>query len=46
VERNRYRGTQIATPYNIDVVDPAGARYRRTSHDDAAFVGRVSELIA
>jgi RNA-directed DNA polymerase len=46
VERYRFRGAQIATPYNIDVVDPAGARFRRTRHDDAAFVGRVSELIA
>jgi RNA-directed DNA polymerase len=46
VERYRYRGTQIATPYNIDVIDSAGARFRRTNHDDAAFVGRVSELIA
>lgn len=46
VERYRFRGAQIATPYNTDVVDPAGARFRRTSHDDAAFVGRVSELIA
>ena len=46
VERYRFRGAQIATPYNIDVVDPAGARFRRTGHDDEAFVGRVSELIA
>jgi RNA-directed DNA polymerase len=43
VERYRYRGTQISTPYNIDEVDPDGARYRRTSHDDTAFVGQVSE---
>ena len=45
VERYRYRGTQIATPYNVDVVDPAGARFRRTNHDDAAFVERVSALV-
>ena len=45
VERYRYRGAQIATPFNIDVVDPAGARFRRTGHDDMAFVGQVSELI-
>jgi len=45
VERYRYRGAQIATPFNIDVVDPAGARFRRTGHDDVAFVGQVSELI-
>lgn len=46
VERYRYRGTKIATPFNVDVVDPAGARFRRTSHDDVAFVGQVSELVS
>ena len=46
VQRYRYRGTQIATPFNIDVVDPAGARFRRTGHDDVEFVGQVSELIS
>ena len=46
VERYRYRGAQIATPFNIDVVDPAGARFRRTGHDDVEFVGQVSELIS
>ena len=45
VERYRYRGTQIATPFNIDAIDPAGARFRRIGHDDAAFVGQVSELV-
>jgi RNA-directed DNA polymerase len=45
VERYRYRGTQIATPYNIDVVNPTGARFRRTRHDDQAFVGQVTELL-
>jgi RNA-directed DNA polymerase len=45
VERYRYRGAQITTPFNIDVVDPAGARFRRTGHDDVEFVGQVSELI-
>jgi RNA-directed DNA polymerase len=45
VERYRYRGAQIATPFNIDVVDPTGARFRRTGHDDVEFVGQVSELI-
>ena len=30
-------------PYNIDEVDPNGARFRSTSHNDAAFVGQVSE---
>jgi RNA-directed DNA polymerase len=46
VRRYRYRGAQICTPYNIDVVDPTGARFRRTNHDDMAFVGRVSELVS
>ncbi|HEX3196659.1 MAG TPA: hypothetical protein VHR39_03800 [Propionibacteriaceae bacterium] len=43
VERYRFRGSQISTPYNIDEVDPNGARFRSTSHNDAAFVGQVSE---
>ncbi|MFC9332050.1 group II intron maturase-specific domain-containing protein [Kitasatospora sp. NPDC057015] len=46
VERYRYRGAQISTPYNIDEVDPEGARFRRTNHDDMAFVGQVSEYLA
>jgi RNA-directed DNA polymerase len=46
VERYRYRGAQIATPFNIDVIDPAGARFRRTGHDDVEFVGQVSELVS
>ena len=45
VERYRYRGAQICTPYNIDEIDPAGARFRHTNHDDVAFVGKVTELI-
>ncbi|MET9658713.1 hypothetical protein [Streptomyces sp. NPDC006510] len=46
VERYRFRGAQISTPYNIDEVDQRGARFRRTSHDDVAFVGQVSEYLA
>jgi RNA-directed DNA polymerase len=46
VERYRYRGAQISTPYNIDEVDPKGARFRKTHHDDVAFVGQVSEYLA
>ncbi|MFF7889842.1 group II intron reverse transcriptase/maturase [Streptomyces sp. NPDC020794] len=46
VERYRFRGAQISTPYNIDEVDPRGARFRRTSHDDVAFVGQVIEYLA
>jgi RNA-directed DNA polymerase len=45
VERYRFRGAQISTPFNIDEVDPAGARFRRTSHDHVAFVGQVSEYL-
>jgi RNA-directed DNA polymerase len=46
VERYRFRGAQISTPYNLDEVNPDGARFRRTSHDDVAFVGQVSEHLA
>jgi RNA-directed DNA polymerase len=45
VERYRFRGAQIGTPYNIDEVDADGARFRRTNHDDVAFVGQVTELV-
>lgn len=46
VERYRFRGALIGTPYNVEQVDQAGARFRLTSHDDTAFVGRVSELVS
>ncbi|MFD7861547.1 hypothetical protein [Streptomyces sp. NPDC059783] len=46
VERYRFRGAQISTRYNIDEVNPGGARFRRTSHDDVAFVGQVSEYLS
>jgi RNA-directed DNA polymerase len=45
VERYRYRGAQIVTPYNIDEIDPTGARFRRTGHDDQGFVTQVSEQL-
>jgi RNA-directed DNA polymerase len=45
VLRYRFRGAKISTPYNIDVLDPAGAVFRQTGHDDVAFVGQVSELV-
>ena len=45
VRRYRYRGAQICTPYNLDEVDPAGARFRQTNHNDEAFVGKVSEQL-
>jgi RNA-directed DNA polymerase len=44
VERYRFRGSHISTR-NIEEVDPNGARFRRTSHYDAAFVGQVSEQL-
>jgi RNA-directed DNA polymerase len=46
VERYRFRGAQICTPFNDGEVDPAGARFRRTDHDDVAFAGKVSELVS
>lgn len=46
VERYRFRGAQICTPYNIDVVDPDGARFRQTRNDDMDFGGQVSEYLA
>jgi RNA-directed DNA polymerase len=46
VERYRFRGAQIVTPYNVGEVDPTKARFRRTNHDDTAFVGHVSEQLA
>jgi RNA-directed DNA polymerase len=46
VQRYAFRGAQISTPYNVDQVDAAGARFRATTHDDVAFVGRVSELVS
>jgi len=36
---------QIVTPYNSDEIDPAGARFRRTGHDDQGFVTAVSEQL-
>lgn len=46
VERYRFRGALIGAPYNLEQVDLAGPRFRLTSHDDAAVVGRVSELVS
>jgi hypothetical protein len=43
VERYHFRGAQLGTPFDIDAVDPGKAGFRRTSHDDVAFVGQVSE---
>jgi RNA-directed DNA polymerase len=46
VERYRYRGAQISTPWNQDTVDPTGSRYRRTSHDDPRFLEEVQQALA
>ena len=45
VVRYRFRGAQICTPFNLDEVDPAGARFRHTDHDDVGFIGQVSEQL-
>jgi len=46
VERYRFRGGRISTPWNEATLDPSGARFRRTSHDDPAFLGRLAEAFA
>jgi RNA-directed DNA polymerase len=46
VERYRYRGARISTPWNEATLDPMGARFRRTSHDDPAFLDRLDEALA
>ncbi|WP_406003174.1 hypothetical protein [Streptomyces sp. NBC_00829] len=45
VQRYTFHGAQISTLYNIDEVDPDGARFRRMNHD-VAFVGQDSEYLA
>ena len=46
VERYRYRGAQISTPWNEATVDPTGSRYRRTRHQDDQFLERVQQTLA
>jgi RNA-directed DNA polymerase len=46
VERYRYRGAMIATPWNEATVDPTGSRFRRTRHDDPAFLEGVQQALA
>jgi len=46
VERYRYRGTQISTPWNERIVDPTGGRYRRTRHDDPRSLETLEEALA
>jgi RNA-directed DNA polymerase len=45
VERYRYRGAQISTPWNEAIVDPIGSRFRRTSHDDPRFLDAVQQAL-
>ncbi len=44
-KRYSYRGAQISTPWNEATVDPTGARFRRTSHDDPDFLDRLEESL-
>jgi RNA-directed DNA polymerase len=46
VERYRFRGGRISTPWNEATLDRAGARFRRTTHDDPVFLDRLDELLA
>jgi RNA-directed DNA polymerase len=46
VTRYRFRGAQICIPFDDGEIDPAGARFRRTNHDDVGFVGQVSEQLS
>lgn len=46
VERYRFRGGRISTPWNEATLDPSGARFRRTSHDDPMFLDRLDEALA
>jgi RNA-directed DNA polymerase len=43
VERYRHRGALISTPWNRDTLDPSGARFRSTGHDDPAFLDRLQQ---
>src|SRR5262249_16911039 len=46
VQRYRFRGPLIGTPFNVEQGDRGGAGFGLTGHDDAAFVGLVSELVS
>jgi RNA-directed DNA polymerase len=45
VERYRHRGALISTPWNQNTLDPKGARYRSTRHDDPAFLDRLQQAL-
>ena len=46
VERYRYRGAMITTPWNEATVNPAGSCYRRTRHDDQSFLDTLQQVLA
>lgn len=46
VERYRYRGAQISTPWNENTVDPTGGRHRRNRHDDLRTLEALEEALA
>lgn len=46
IRRYRFRGERISTPWNEATLDPKGARYRRTAHDDPAFLDRLEQALA
>jgi hypothetical protein len=46
VERYRYRGAQISTPWNEQTVDPTGGRHRRASQDDPRALEALEESLA
>jgi RNA-directed DNA polymerase len=46
VERYRYRGALISTPWNEQTVDPTGGRYRRNRHDDPRSLEVLEEALA
>jgi RNA-directed DNA polymerase len=46
VLRYRFRGRQIATPWNEAQVDPSGGRFRRSDHDDPWFLEDVQRALA
>jgi hypothetical protein len=46
VERYRYRGQRIQTPWTETPRDPTHGRYRRARYDDHAFLGYVQEALA
>jgi RNA-directed DNA polymerase len=46
IERYRYRGALISTPWNEQTVDPSGGRYRRTHRDDPRSLEALEEALA